>query len=192
MDHMIRIDLAKDSFIEIHENFYLSSLEPIKNAIDWKQNQFNIQGKTIPFPRLTNYFGEFPYKYSGILNPAAPMPDIIKEISNKVNLAGYKNNAVLCNYYRDGNDSIGWHCDDEKEMPEGHCISSVSLGDTRTFRIKPKEKQAAYFSFQLKHGDLFIMGGRFQEHYLHHIAKEENKDERINLTFRIIEPVESK
>jgi alkylated DNA repair dioxygenase AlkB len=34
-------------------------------------------------------------------------------------------NAVLCNLYRDGNDSVGLHADNEPEM--GPVIASVSL-----------------------------------------------------------------
>lgn len=192
---MLRIDLPHDSFIEIHENFFNMAhllsipLLEVKNEVDWKQNHLNIQGKEIPFPRLTCYYGEHPYKYSGIVNPARPMPNVISLIANRVRQIGYDCNAVLCNYYRDGNDSIGWHSDDEKEMPPGHVISSLSLGDSRTFKIKPKIKGAEYFSFQLKNADLFVMGGKFQQHYLHHIGKEANKGERINLTFRIIQPI---
>ena len=190
---MIRIDLPHDSFIEIYEDFMIQPLDTLPLIIaevKWNQNFLNIQGKSIPFPRLTAYYGEHPYKYSGIINPAAEMPPILKHLRDKVRALGYDCNAVLCNYYRDGNDSIGWHSDDEKEMPKGHCISSLSLGETRTFKIKTKEKNAEYFSFPLKNNDLFVMGGRFQQHYLHHIPKEENKGERINLTFRIIQPIE--
>ena len=169
---MIRIDLPHDSFINVHEDFLKISLEDVKKEVDWKQSHLNIQGKMIPFPRLTSYYGEHPYKYSGIINPARPMPPVIRFISDEINAAGYQCNAVLCNYYRDGSDSIGWHSDDEKEMPAGHVISSLSLGDTRTFKVKPKEKGAEYFSFRLKDRDLFIMGGKFQQYYLHHISKK--------------------
>src|SRR5215472_9354909 len=43
-------------------------------------------------------------------------------------------NAVLCNLYRNGNDSVGLHADAEPEM--GPVIASVSLGAKRLFRLK--------------------------------------------------------
>lgn len=182
---MIRIDLTHNSFIEIHENFVSPNFNEVKDAIEWKQKSLNIQGKIIPFPRLTAFYGNHKYDYSGVINQAALMPEILKNISIKINEAGYANDAVLCNFYRNGNDSVSWHSDDEKQMPEGHYISSLSLGCTRSFKIKGKDKELAC-SFALKNGDLLVMGGNFQKYYQHCVPKEANKEERINLTFRII------
>lgn len=47
-------------------------------------------------------------------------------------------NAVLCNLYRDGNDSVGLHADAEPER--GSVIASVSLGAERLFRLKRKDR----------------------------------------------------
>ena len=184
---MIRINLPHKSFVEIYENFMLLPFDDLKNAIDWKQCHLHIKGNTVAFPRLTAYYGDHPYRYSGITNPAAKMPGIIKTVADKLNSMNYTCNAVLCNYYRNGNDSIGWHSDDEREMPIEHCITSLSIGANRTFKIKAKDKEIDQ-SFILKNGDLFVMGGKFQQYYEHRVPKEECNGERINLTFRIIEP----
>ncbi|MFY9530540.1 MAG: alpha-ketoglutarate-dependent dioxygenase AlkB [Candidatus Acidiferrales bacterium] len=94
-------------------------------------------------------------------------------------------NAVLCNLYRDGNDSVGLHADAEPEM--GPVIASVSLGAERFFRLKRKNGSIA-FSERLSHGSLLIMAGDTQKHSKHEAPKEPGVSQpRINLTFRRIE-----
>jgi alkylated DNA repair dioxygenase AlkB len=94
-------------------------------------------------------------------------------------------NAVLCNLYRNGNDSVGLHADAEPEM--GPVIASVSLGAGRVFRLRRKDGSVA-FSERLPHGSLLIMAGKTQKNFKHEVPKEQNISEpRINLTFRRIE-----
>src|SRR5438128_1730877 len=94
-------------------------------------------------------------------------------------------NAVLCNLYRNGNDSVGLHADAEPEM--GPVIASVSLGAERSFRLKGQDGSVA-FAESLPHGSLFIMAGKTQSTFRHEVPKEPDVAEpRINLTFRHIE-----
>jgi len=94
-------------------------------------------------------------------------------------------NAVLCNFYRDGNDSVALHADAEPEM--GPVIASLSLGAERTFRLRRKNG-ALVFSERLPHGSLLIMAGATQKHFKHEVPKEPSVGQpRINLTFRRIE-----
>lgn len=94
-------------------------------------------------------------------------------------------NAVLCNLYRDGNDSVGLHADAEPEM--GTVIASISLGADRFFRIRRKDGSVA-FSEHLPNGSLLIMAGDTQRNFKHEVPKEPGITQpRINLTFRRIE-----
>ena len=94
-------------------------------------------------------------------------------------------NAVLCNLYRSGNDSVGLHADAEPEM--GPVIASVSLGAERLFRLKGP-KGAVAFAGRLPHGSLLIMAGKTQKSFKHEVPKEPAIIEsRINLTFRHVE-----
>jgi alkylated DNA repair dioxygenase AlkB len=100
-----------------------------------------------------------------------------------VGLAGY--NAVLCNLYRNGTDSVGLHADAEPEM--GPVIASVSLGAERLFRLK-RLNGGVVFAERLSHGSLLIMAGETQKDFRHEVPKEpEFSEARINLTFRRIE-----
>lgn len=103
----------------------------------------------------------------------------------KSNLPRVAYNAVLCNLYRNGNDSVGLHADAEPEM--GPVIASVSLGIERLFRLKDKNGDVA-FAERLLHGSLLIMAGQTQNNFRHKVPKEPAITQpRINLTFRRIE-----
>jgi alkylated DNA repair dioxygenase AlkB len=100
----------------------------------------------------------------------------------KLPIAGY--NAVLCNLYRNGDDSVGLHADAEPEM--GPVIASLSLGAERLFRLK-RRKGSVVFSARLSHGSLLIMAGETQKRFQHEVPKQpEITLPRINLTFRSV------
>jgi alkylated DNA repair dioxygenase AlkB len=152
--------------------------------IPWEQKKITIYGKKINLPRLTAWYGEGGYNYAGIDNKPNEWTDEILSWKTKVEKqTGYIFNSLLCNYYRDGKDSVSWHSDDEKGLTG--VIASLSFGDTRTFQIKNKATKKIE-SIELRGGDLIVMGERFQEKYLHQVPKRANKTERINLTFRNI------
>jgi alkylated DNA repair dioxygenase AlkB len=164
-------------------------LQSLKENIEWKQESMNMYGKKIDFPRLTAWYGDSdkPYSFSGIkLNPA-PWNEILLNIKNKIELeSSVKYNSVLLNRYRNGNDSISWHTDAEKELGRNPVIASVNFGATRKFQLRhihTKEK----LEVELTHGSLLIMQGELQHFWQHQVPKTaQNVSERINLTFRTI------
>ena len=138
-------------------------------------------------PRLTAYYGEYDYGYSNIVRPAAAMPDILEQLCQQVSeQAGVEFNAVLGNLYRNGQDSMGWHADDEPEIDQ-QCIASVSFGDTRRFRLKHLESGRSVH-FDLSSGSLLLMEN-CQQGWHHALPKTQKQvGPRINLTFRRISP----
>ena len=141
-------------------------------------------------PRLTASYGDsgISYRYSGIDNPALPWTPTLQEIKARLESIGGNYNYCLLNRYRSGADSVGWHADDEPGL--GSMIGSVSLGATRTFRIRHNVTREIK-TFPARHGTLFIMAGTMQRHWKHEIPKTSDKvGERINLTFREVEIAE--
>jgi alkylated DNA repair dioxygenase AlkB len=137
-------------------------------------------------PRLTASYGDdgVSYRYSGTVNVALPWTDTLIEIKQKIETVRGEYNYCLLNRYRNGHDSMGMHADDEPEM--GNVIGSLSLGATRTFRIKHNKTKETR-NFQVGHGTLIIMAGAMQKFWKHEIPKtKEDVGERINLTFRKI------
>jgi len=150
-------------------------------------------------PRDEAYYGDpgTDYTYSRrAYKPLAWIPELLSlktRVEEATPEAAYSNlslarvgyNAVLCNLYRNGNDSVGLHADAEAEM--GPVIASVSLGAERLFRLKGRNGAVA-FAERLPHGSLLIMAGNTQENFKHEVPKEPNiVQSRINLTFRHIE-----
>jgi alkylated DNA repair dioxygenase AlkB len=150
-------------------------------------------------PRDEAYYGDpgTDYRYSRReYNPLVWIPELLSlkaRVEAATPAAAYANlqlpklgyNAVLCNLYRDGRDSVGLHADAEPEM--GPIIASVSLGAERLFRLKRREGSVA-FSQCLAHGSLLIMAGETQKNFKHEAPKEPGVTKpRINLTFRRVE-----
>ena len=177
-----------------YPNFFTKSesdafLKNLHNNIVWKQESMNMYGKKIDFPRLTAWYGnnDKPYSFSGITLQPHPWTSEILTIKNKIEpIPKTEFNSVLLNLYRDGNDSISWHTDEEKELGINPTIASVNFGATRKFQlrhIKTKEK----LEIELTHGSLLIMQGELQHFWQHQVPKTSKVvGERINLTFRVI------
>ena len=177
-----------------YPNFFSKSesdslLKNLRSNIIWKQESMNMYGKKIDFPRLTAWYGnnDKPYSFSGITLQPLPWTSEILTIKSKIEpVAKTEFNSVLLNLYRDGNDSISWHTDAEKELGINPIIASVNFGATRKFQlrhIKTKEK----LEIELTHGSLLIMQGELQHFWQHQVPKTSNVvGERINLTFRVI------
>ena len=65
-------------------------------------------------------------------------------------------NFIICNYYPDGEASIGYHCDNEEDYIPGLCICSLSIGRTRDFLVQSINTKETH-KMVLEHGDVFIM-----------------------------------
>ena len=157
----------------------------------WRQESVRVWGKVHQQPRLIAWYGDpqKSYSYSGInLNPL-PWTKLLLEIRSAVeDKVGNVFNSVLLNYYRDGNDSMGFHSDDEKELGVCPTIASVSLGAERALIFKSKvDESAKIVKVPLASGSLLLMKGETQHIYKHGIAKERRSvGPRVNLTFRRI------
>ena len=158
--------------------------------IPWRQDEIRIFGKTYPQPRLTALYGNngHSYSYSGITMKPEPFIPELRHLKHMVEQrSGHTYTTCLLNLYRDGNDSNGWHADDEKELGTNPVIASVSLGETRAFHLKHRREKSLRYRISLEHGSLLVMGGPMQHHWLHQIPKTRKPVKpRINLTFRNI------
>ena len=157
----------------------------------WTQGSVTLFGREIPEPRLTAWFGDADYTYSGRTVHAAPWTEALASLRDRAGrAAGAPFNAVLLNLYRSGADSMGMHADDEPELGPNPVIASVSLGVPRRFVLEPKKKglrRDGRREFELWHGSLLVMSGDCQHRYRHGVPKQPRVEgERINLTFRRI------
>lgn len=162
----------------------------LKTAIEqtpWREDFIQIMGKKIPIPRLQNWFGDpgTSYTYSRIRLPAVKFPAWMDEMRLNVEVdTQHQFNRALVNYYRDGNDSVDWHADDESELGVEPVIASVSLGASREFQLRHNTTKERV-KIVLPHGSLLLMSAGIQEHWQHRIAKVKHLNQaRVNFTFR--------
>lgn len=157
---------------------------------NWKQDDIKVFGKVYPQPRLTALYGENgkTYSYSGILMHPEPFSPLLNTLKEKIQATiEAKFTSVLLNLYRNGQDSNGWHSDDEKELGINPIIASLSLGAVRKFHLRSKKDKKDRFSLELGHGSLLLMQGETQHNWQHQIPKtRKHVEPRINLTFRLI------
>lgn len=160
----------------------------------WQQLEIWMYGRLVKIPRLTAWHGDehAVYKYSGILNNPKPWSPALLQLKSLVESATeQKYNSVLLNLYRNGNDHLSWHRDNESELGSEPNIASLSLGATRTFSLRTNSTDAKkeQYDWALTHGSLICMRGKTQLLWQHSIKKEPKVVEpRINLTFRWISP----
>jgi alkylated DNA repair dioxygenase AlkB len=194
-DNIHKIISYQDLDLDYYPNFLDTNLadsylKTLLNNLLWEQHSIKIFGKTIPQPRLTALYAinSQPYTYSGLtLNPH-PLNKELKAIHSKIfENTGYNFTHCLANLYRDGNDSMGWHADNEKELGKDPIIASLSLGGVRNFQLKHKNNKDIKYSLPLDHGSLLIMKGKTQDFWKHQLPKTKKLIlPRINLTFRTI------
>jgi alkylated DNA repair dioxygenase AlkB len=155
----------------------------------WSQESLTVYGRRIPFPRLTAWYGDpgAVYTYSGIRNEphrwTAPLRELRDRLERRL---GVRFNSVLLNQYRHGEESMGWHADDEPELGDAPLIASLSLGSVREFQLKHRSA-GTRVALPLGHGSMLLMSGATQRHWLHRLPKAPHVPGiRLNLTFRLI------
>lgn len=163
--------------------------ERLLNEMNWQQLPISMFGKTMLQPRLVAWRGEEVYTYSRTRLEPLDLEDFLLELKLKVEKdSGYEFNHLLLNRYRDGNDSMGWHADDEKELGGRPIIASLNLGESREIHFKNRHTSNVE-RLLLKGGSLMIMGAEVQNNWKHALPKTKRKiSERINITFRNIFP----
>lgn len=166
-------------------------LTELTSNIAWKHESIKLFGREVMQPRLTAWHGDAgaSYRYSGLQLQPQPWTPALLHLRQQVEAAaGTSFNSVLLNLYRSGQDSMGWHADDEPELGPEPVIASVTLGATRNFRLKPLHPHPtahAPLTLPLTAGSLLLMRGPTQRHWLHALPKTARPvGPRLNLTFR--------
>jgi len=163
-------------------------LAQLFEQVDWQRRQICLFGRQIWQPRLVSWYGEADYRYSGQTLKAQPLPPLLRRLLVQVEqVTGARFNCVLANLYRDQQDSMGWHSDNEPELGNNPAIASVSFGAERIFELQHRGSREK-LRLILGHGSILLMAGNLQNHWRHRLPKANQAcDPRVNLTFRWIE-----
>jgi len=168
--------------------------------LPWKQHIIEMYGKEIPAPRLYQWMGIAPTIYGERIEPIGWTPEA-REIQQLVyRQTGFLFDSLNINYYRNGEDHIGWHIDGEDEGMWEYPIASVSFGAVRNFQVqryilgglsgRKRVGCSKAETIPLAHGSLVVMPAMSQREYQHKLkkaTKAQGDGERINLTFRMLQ-----
>lgn len=188
-----------DGELYLLRGFYPSNtadryFQDLLHGLAWQTEQIQIFGRSITVPRLMAWYGDRTahYRYSGVDHSPLPWTASLLRIKTDLDsVCQHTFNSVLANLYRDGRDSMGCHADNEPELGKNPTIASLSLGDSRLFRLRHNRSKQT-LDIELAHGDLLVMAGTLQHHWRHELPKtRQTKQARINLTFRRILPTNS-
>jgi alkylated DNA repair dioxygenase AlkB len=196
MTDALRLDLCPGAWIDFwpelvpaHEEW----LDKLLRELPLAGETYRVAGRTVAAPRLVSWHGDpgSDYVYSGVRHqPAAWTPALAELRALVERQSGLSFNSALANYYRDGEDGMGWHADAEPEVgPTTHdrWIASLSLGAPRRFVLRHNRRRDDRREFELGRGSLLIMRGTTQTHYRHAAPKTARPvGPRLNITFRHI------
>lgn len=166
----------------------------LNEKIPWRQDVIQMFGKTHNVPRLQQWFADegFVYTWSGIRMEPLPWLIELRELRERLlTKTEHHFNNVLANLYRNGNDTVGWHSDDEPELGAQPTIASISLGAQRDFVLRHRMRSdVPNHKISLPSGSLLLMKGDTQRCWQHSVPRRKNVDRpRINLTFRAVQAV---
>jgi alkylated DNA repair dioxygenase AlkB len=161
--------------------------DDLLNNIEWKNEEIIMFGKEIISKRKVAFYAddEVDYTYSNKTKKGLSWTASLLKIKSVVeNYTHVNYNGCLLNLYHDGNEAMGWHSDNEKEIKPNSSIASVSIGIKRKFSFKNKLSKET-IAVQLENGSLLEMKGTIQKNWLHALPKSKKITQpRINLTFR--------
>lgn len=171
----------------IDEQECKSYMEKLSKEIKWKQDEVEMFGKTIITDRKVAWYASepFEYTYSKKTKTATIFTPLLLAIKEMVESATNETyNSCLLNLYHNGNEGMGWHTDNEKELVKHSSIASLSMGAERRFIFKHRESKKKV-ELLLQNGSLLDMKREIQDYWLHSLPKTKKiNSPRINLTFR--------
>jgi len=188
--------LAKDGHAEYFNHFYSVDesdhlLENLLNSLTWESDHITMFGKSVSTSRKVAWIGdpECLYTYSGVQKIPQEWTQELQQIKHRLEqTTGHTYNSCLLNLYHNGDEGMGWHSDNEKELDSTTPIASMSLGARRKFAFRHKQDKTTVPVF-LEHGSLLMMHPPIQEYWHHSLLKTKSiMSPRINLTFRKIVP----
>ena len=149
---------ADDLFIELIE------------LLPWRSHDRWIGSRAVTEPRLS----------TTIELPSAAMCAMSSALTSYY---GRGFTAAWANLYRDGSDSVAWHGDRNRPGSLHEDVALVSVGGSRTLRVRPRGGGASW-AWTMGAGDLLVMRGPTQQRFEHCVPKASVAGPRTSIAFR--------
>ncbi|MDP5057177.1 MAG: alpha-ketoglutarate-dependent dioxygenase AlkB [Marinomonas hwangdonensis] len=166
------------------------SLDRLKADLLWERESLMMFGRPVLVPRNVAFVADqgVIYRYSGKDHIGEGWPDwLLAAKAEAEGVAQQAFNAVLLNWYQNGEEYMGWHSDDEKSLGPAPVVAMLSLGATRSFLFRLKKKPSIKHSIELENASWLVMSASTQVMWQHCLpVRKRVKEERISLTFRLI------
>lgn len=160
-----RFALDDHSWIEVVPGWMSGTsrfYEQVRGSVPWLEHERRMFNKVFREPRMTA-------TYKNLAD--VPEHGLLQAAQALSNHYGVAYDGLWMNFYRNGQDSTGWHRD-HRSCRKLDCIVPVlTLGTPRRFLIKPI-KGGSSMTFKPSSGDLVVMGGRSQQDWVHCVPKE--------------------
>jgi alkylated DNA repair dioxygenase AlkB len=197
LDRACGLDRNRGAWIAVMPGFVAEHgavMARLLGELALRQEVLHIAGHDRMTPRLSDWRGDpgVTYRYSGRTFATEPWTPVLSDLRDRVaDVLDAAFNSVLASYYRDGQDAMGMHADDEPELgpasPDDVLVASISLGAERRFVLRERRARGHGLDLQLGKGALLVMGGCTQRHYRHGLPRTARPvGPRLNLTFRIV------
>lgn len=171
-----RRTLSGASWVDYQPNWVASQgqlFERLRAGLRWRHHQRWMYERRIDVPRLSAHppeSGQFP---------------VVEEMARALG-AHYRASFASVSFalYRDGRDGVAWHRDLELRHLSEAMVAIVSLGEPRTFMLRPYGSAGRGVSYSFGWGDLLVMGGACQHEWEHCIPKVRHAAPRMAVMFR--------
>ena len=192
-----KLELSPQCWISYHPQWLPTDqagqlLAELLKSLQWEEGQIRMFGKWLNIPRQHAWYGDAQASYGWSGQRAEPLPWASELENLRQTLQCHTSaqfNGVLANLYRNGQDCMHWHSDDESELGQHPLIAAISVGAERRFSMRHKNRAYPTHRLQLAHGSLLLMGGCCQHDWQHALPRSTRVDEpRISLTYRYIQP----
>ncbi|BFM49039.1 alpha-ketoglutarate-dependent dioxygenase AlkB [Marinomonas sp. THO17] len=160
----------------------------LQQQLTWQRETLRIYGRAVQVPRQVAFVADTDvcYRYSGKDHLGEGWPEVLLPVKQEAEeLAGQVFNAVLLNWYENGQEYMGWHADDEASLGPAPVVAMLSLGAQRSFVFRYKQDHSIKHSIEVEDASWLIMAPSVQVLWQHALpVRKKVKHERISLTFR--------
>jgi alkylated DNA repair dioxygenase AlkB len=174
--------LTRGAWVDVRRDFVSGAdevLERLVADVPWRAERRQMYDRVVDVPRLVHTYGQ-----------GEPLPHVLLEEARDALSEHYRPElgepflTAGCCYYRDGRDSVAWHCDRfGRGRIQDTMVAIVSFGDPRRLALRPRGGGESLF-FEMGHGDLLVMGGSCQRTWEHAVPKVAAAGPRISVQFR--------